>query len=70
MKWKLFESVANFFETWRGKPIELCFSVIRWAQAQIWEHTQWGLIMIDKYEETKANLDAYGKSIFLNTLNT
>ena len=31
---------------------------------QILIHTPWDFLMIDKFESTKSNLDAYGKNIF------
>ncbi len=64
----LYERVASFLENWRGKSIEQCLTAIRWAQ--ILEHTQRGFTMMNKFEETKENLDAYGKSIFLSSLTT
>jgi hypothetical protein len=45
-------------------PIELHFSALRWAQSQILECTQWGIIMMDKFEEGKVNLEACDKEFF------
>lgn len=46
-------------------PIELHFSALRWAQSQILECTQWGLILMDKFEEGKVNLEACDKDFFV-----
>ena len=65
----LYESVATFFDNWKLKPLELRLSAIRWAKNQILTHTHWGFLMMDKFEDTKSNMDAYGKNNFFEYLD-
>jgi hypothetical protein len=65
----LYESVSCFFDTWKGKPIELRLSAIKWAQNQILSHTGWGYLYMDKFEKTKSDVDAYGKQNFFEYLD-
>ncbi len=65
----LYESISCFFDTWKGKPIELQLSAIKWAQNQILSHTGWGYFFMDKFENTKCDWDAYVKQIFFEYLD-
>ena len=65
----LYESVSCFFDAWKGKPIELRLSAIKWAQNQILSHTGWGYLFMDKFEKTKSDVDAYGKQNFFEYLD-
>ena len=65
----LYEIVATFFDNWKLKPLELRLSSIRWAKSQILTHTRWGFLIMDKFEDTKSNMDAYGKNNFFEYLD-
>jgi hypothetical protein len=60
----LFESISKALPTWRGKPLELRFKSLKWAQSQISEGTTWGKTMWTNFEITKANPDSYSKNSY------
>jgi hypothetical protein len=64
----LFESISYFSNIWKGKPVELRFSSIKWAQLQVSQGTDWGITMWSKFDTTKANQDSYGKHSYMHYL--
>jgi hypothetical protein len=64
----LFERVSYFSTRWKGKPVELRFNSIKWAQLQVSQGTEWGIFMWLKFDDTRANQDSYGKHSYLHYL--
>jgi hypothetical protein len=64
----LFESVASFLEDWKGKPVELRYKSLLWAETQVSQGTQWGMMMWRNFEVTKANQDCYNKNSYVEYL--
>jgi len=60
----LYESVANCFQLWKGKPVELRLHAINWACMQVTQGTQWGRGIWKSFEDREGNLDNYGKHSF------
>jgi len=65
----LYESVANCFQLWKGKPVELRLHAINWARMQVTQGTQWGRGIWKSFEDREGNLDNYGKHSFLEYLD-
>ena len=64
----LFESVASFLELWKGKPVELRYKSLLWAETQVSQGTQWGMMMWRDFEVTKANQDCYNNNSYMEYL--
>jgi hypothetical protein len=58
---KLFDSVTLFFEQWKNRGIDLRFSVISWAQKEVEKGSPWGIEMYRRFEDSKVDVDCYGK---------
>jgi hypothetical protein len=60
--------VASFLELWKGKPVELRYKSLLWAETQLSQGTQWGMMMWRDFEVTKANRDCYNKNSYMEYL--
>jgi hypothetical protein len=60
--------VASFLEVWKGKPVELRYKSLLWAETQVSQGTQWGMMMWRDFEVTKANRDCYNKNSYIEYL--
>jgi hypothetical protein len=64
----LFDSVASFFEQWKNRGIDLRFLVISWAQKEVEKGSPWGIEMYRRFEDSKVDVDCYGKQNYIQYL--
>jgi len=64
----LFDSVASFFEQWKNRGIDLRFSAISWAQKEVEKGSPWGIEMYRRFEDSKVDVDCYGKQNYIQYL--
>ena len=60
--------MASFLELWKGKPVELRYKSLLWAETQVSQGTQWGMMMWRDFEVTKANQDCYNNNSYMEYL--